>query len=68
MLRDFTAKIWQEGNVYVAQCLELELSSYGDTEEEALDSLREAVELYYEDIPSLTKPLIRTFQVELDAA
>ncbi len=37
---------------YVAQCLNVDVSSFGDTEVEALDNLREALELYFEDMPS----------------
>ncbi|MCZ2223286.1 MAG: hypothetical protein LC122_06615 [Chitinophagales bacterium] len=41
--------IWKEGKHYVAQCLNLDISSFGDTKEEALANLKEAVELYCED-------------------
>lgn len=34
---------------YIAQCLEADIFSQGETEEEALKSLQEAVELYFED-------------------
>ena len=68
MKRTFTARIWAEGSQYVAQCVEVEVSSYGDTEEEALDSLKEALELYFEEPISRLQPVIRTFELELDAA
>lgn len=42
--------IWKEGKYYVAQCLNVEVSSFGKTRKEALKSLQEAVELYFEDI------------------
>jgi predicted RNase H-like HicB family nuclease len=41
--------IYQEEPYYVAQCLNVEVSSFGDTVEEALANLKEAVELYFED-------------------
>ncbi len=44
-----TAKIWQEGDTYVSKCPELEVASAGDTPEEALHNLKEAVELYLEN-------------------
>lgn len=28
--------LWKEGNYYLAQCLNVEVSSFGDTKEEAL--------------------------------
>ena len=41
--------VWQEGNHYVAQCLNVEVSSFGSTKEEAISNLTEALELYFED-------------------
>lgn len=41
--------VWQEGDYFVAQCLNVEVSSFGDTREEALLNLQEALELYFED-------------------
>ena len=43
-----TAAITKEGNWYVAQCLEIEVPSQGQTVEEAINNLREAVELLLE--------------------
>lgn len=41
--------VWQEGEHYVAQCLNVDVSSFGKTKEDALDNLKEALELYFED-------------------
>ena len=41
--------VWQEGQHYVAQCLNVEVSSFGDTKDEAINNLTEALELYFED-------------------
>jgi len=41
--------VWQEGKYYVAQCLSVEVSSFGETRQEALANLDEALELYFED-------------------
>ncbi len=41
--------IWKEGAHYVAQCLNVDVSSFGDTRDDALKNLQEAVELYLED-------------------
>jgi predicted RNase H-like HicB family nuclease len=43
--------VWKEGDYYVAQCLNVEVSSFGDTKEEALKNLEEALELFFEDTP-----------------
>lgn len=45
----FSAVIMKGEIAYVAQCPELGVTSQGKTEEEAIDNLREAVELYLED-------------------
>ena len=45
----FTAAITREGQWYVARCLEVEVSSQGESLDQAIDSLREALELYFEE-------------------
>lgn len=40
--------VWKEGKHYVAQCLDVDVSSFGDTRKEALANLQEALELFYE--------------------
>lgn len=42
--------VWKEGKYYVAQCLNIDVSSFGRTKKEALANLDEALELYFEDI------------------
>jgi len=44
---DLKSVVWKEGNYYISQCLEVEVSSFGKTRKEALDALQ----LYFEDIP-----------------
>jgi predicted RNase H-like HicB family nuclease len=43
--------VWKEGEFYVAQCLNVEVSSFGANKEEALKNLQEALDLYFEDMP-----------------
>lgn len=43
--------VWKEGDFYVAQCLNVEVSSFGNSREEALSNLQEALDLYFEDRP-----------------
>ena len=40
--------IYREGEFFVAQCLNVDVSSFGSTREEAVANLKEAVELYFE--------------------
>ncbi len=42
--------IWKEGRYYVAQCLNIDISSFGKTKAEAAKNLKEALELYFEDV------------------
>jgi predicted RNase H-like HicB family nuclease len=69
------AVVYREDAHYVAQCLNVDGSSFGDTEEEALANLQEALELYFEDMPesvitSVETPEVRrlTVQSGLDEA
>ena len=39
MKRPFAASVWREGDWYVAQCLEIDVASQGETEEEARKDL-----------------------------
>ena len=48
---NFKNVVWKEGKYYVAQCLNIDVSSFGDTKKQALRSLDEALELYLEDAP-----------------
>ncbi len=41
--------VWKEGQYFVAQCLNIDISSFGETKQEALDNLNEALALYFED-------------------
>jgi predicted RNase H-like HicB family nuclease len=41
--------IWKEGKHFVAQCLNVDVSSFGETKIDALENLKEALELYFED-------------------
>lgn len=40
--------VWQEDKYYVSRCLNVEVSSFGETIDEAIKNLKEAVELYFE--------------------
>jgi predicted RNase H-like HicB family nuclease len=47
----FTAAITREGPWWVARCLEVEVTSQGDSLDEARANLAEALSLYFEDEP-----------------
>lgn len=41
--------VYQEGKYYVSQCLNVDVSSFGKTIEEAVKNLQDALELYFKD-------------------
>ncbi len=45
MKRKFTASVWREDDWYIAQAHEVDVASQGETEQEALRNLVEAIEL-----------------------
>jgi len=42
--------VYKEDPYYVSQCLNVDVSSFGETVEESIRNLKEAVELHFEDI------------------
>jgi len=63
--------VYREGEHYVAQCLDIDLSSFGADDQEALANLGEAVELYLEDASPQLQPTrveaaeVRTLHVQV---
>lgn len=57
-----------EDNMYVAWCPELDIASQGKTVENAVNNLREAVELYLEEsknkFVAKKEPILTTFEVK----
>ncbi|ARV62467.1 HicB family protein [Nostocales cyanobacterium HT-58-2] len=68
MKRTFNASVWKEGNWFVAQCLEVDIASQGETETEALANLGEALSLHFEPPVATVTPQIKTLEVEVGAA
>ncbi len=65
MKRPFAASVWRQGNWYVSQCLELDVATQGETEEEALTNLTEALELHLQPPQATRAPNLRTIEVEV---
>ena len=61
----FTASITQEDKWFIAQCLEVDISSQGKSEDEAINNLREALELYFEPPRPTVMPKLRKFEVNI---
>ncbi|MBS3948529.1 MAG: type II toxin-antitoxin system HicB family antitoxin [Dethiobacter sp.] len=62
---DYTLIVWKETEAYVSKCPELGVASAGDTISEAVENLKEAVELYLENAKVLG--LMEDFEESLTA-
>jgi predicted RNase H-like HicB family nuclease len=62
----FHALVWQEGKLYVAKAIEIELASQGKSKGEAIKNLEEALALYFEDekIPSFNSTFLQNLSFE----
>jgi predicted RNase H-like HicB family nuclease len=52
--------VWKEGEEFVAQCLNVDIASQGNTIDEAIKNLKEAVELFLQDENSFVMPEIES--------
>ncbi len=65
-----TVVVSREDDRFVAQCLEVDISSFGDTQEEALAMVTEALELWFENAPvpdHFSRPVVTTVDLHLSA-
>jgi predicted RNase H-like HicB family nuclease len=67
MKRTFNATTWQEGDWFIAQCIEVDVASQGATEEEALENLRDALELHFTPPVATIAPQVHALVVEIAA-
>ncbi len=67
MKREFTASVTKEGVWYVAQALNADVASQGETVEDALSNLKEALALHFERPRPTVQPEIRRIEVEVAA-
>ena len=65
--RTFTASITREDDWFVAQCLEVDVASQGETEE-ALVNLAEALALHFTPPIAAALPDLHPVEVEIGAA
>jgi len=58
-MKAFKYIVYKEDDYYVSQCLNVDVSSFGANVQEAIDNLKEAVELYFDDNDEITNfPII----------
>ena len=68
MKQRFSASIWQEGEWFIAQCVQVDVASQGMTEDEALENLRDALELHFLPPVATLAPHVRDIEVDIKAA
>jgi predicted RNase H-like HicB family nuclease len=66
MKRNLSYIVWQEGDWYIAQCLEVDVASQGETEDGAIENLRDALKLHF--TPPVATVLPRAGKIEFEAA
>ncbi len=64
--------VWKENKWYVAKALEIEVASQGLSEKEALNNLKEALELYFEgqekvELSPVSKPKLQDLSIQVHA-
>lgn len=64
--------VWKEDKWYVAKALEVEVASQGKTQKEALENLKEALELYFEnpsqiEVSPVSKPKLQDLSIHINA-
>lgn len=64
MARTIEVVIYREDDKWVAQALNVDVSSFGDTPEEARSAIQEALELYFEDEAAAEVPEIADTRIE----
>ncbi len=63
--------VWKEDKWFVAKALEVEVTSQGKNEKEALNNLKEALELYFEDesnveLTPVSKPKLQDLSIQVN--
>jgi predicted RNase H-like HicB family nuclease len=68
MKQSFSASVTEEHGLFVAQCLEVDVASQGETEKEALENLQEALALHFEDPQPTIAPDVKRIEVDISVA
>ena len=66
MKRQFSASVSKENDWYIAQCLEVDVASQGESEAAALENLREALELHFETPRATEFPEVKKVDADID--
>ncbi len=63
-MRTIEVVFYRDGTTWVAQALNVDVSSFGDTREDARAAIKEALELYFED--ALGQEIIQVADVAVE--
>jgi|GEM_PF-1220246 len=63
--KGLNALVWKEGKIFVARAVEIELASQGKSKEEAIENLKEAIHLYFDDKDSPVNKIKPLNNIEL---
>ncbi len=67
MKKDLSLVVSQEGKWFVAQCLEVDVASQGETEKEAIENLRDALILHFTPPVATLLPNVMKIELEITA-
>ncbi len=65
--QEFSASVWQEGEWWIAQALEVDVASQGETLDSALANLSEALALHFEQPRATQLPEIHRVRAVVGA-
>lgn len=60
--------VWNEGELFIAQCLDVDVASQGTDKNEALSNLAEALSLHFEEPRATILSQIEEIEVDIGAA
>lgn len=60
IMKTMSFVVWKENSDFVAQCLNVDVSSHGKTLDDAVKNLKEAVELYFQDEQDYVMPEVES--------
>lgn len=65
MERDMSVVVWQEVKWFIAQCLDVDIASQGSSETEAMENLRDALNLHFTPPIATVLPEVRRMNLEV---
>ena len=67
MKKGMSYVLWQETEWFIAQCLDVDVASQGHSEDEAVENLRDALELYFTPPVATIVPRVRKIEFEVQS-